>query len=160
MVGWVRACVRACARACVRVHVWETTTRQAIKRAEYEGTQKLLAEGYGKVAVGKAMALKHFDVDKARDWLDIHHPSRKKDYTPEYVVCELLCALSSDVHHAHHHAHAHTAVVHVGGGGGGGAAARFACCRCVATLNEASHAQQHACSVVPKLGLGVPLRRH
>jgi len=43
----------------------------------------LLAEGYKPIHIGKAMALKHFNVDDARKWLDIHHPSKKKDYTPE-----------------------------------------------------------------------------
>ena len=52
--------------------------------SRYEGTQKLLAEGYSKTAISKAMVLKHFDLNRAREWLDLFHPSKKKDYTPEY----------------------------------------------------------------------------
>ena len=38
--------------------------QEAIDQAEYEASQVLLAEGYKKDPITKALALKHFDVDK------------------------------------------------------------------------------------------------
>ena len=62
----------------------------APKHADLTAPQILISEGYDKTMALKALFVKSFevslDIRPARHWLDLHYPSKKKDYTKAYVV--------------------------------------------------------------------------